>query len=701
MFFGPLILAISALQVSPSQAASRFFPALRWKERDVGEWSSIVESGPLSQIGNALWCLYYADERSTRVLNALRSVEQRDSNVEVQRIADSILCQWHVEHQPIDAETYCTPASAVSPPTLFQPPVPPSDIPGNEIEHALRSANSDECFGAASRGTLSELHLRAALREILHRYETTQDRNDLDAMPKARAMLEWARSYAGSAFGELISDEGTAELERDGANGPRLLALLKLLGAESAAARGALPLLSKLHGHGGEIGNLARSQLFRLWYGSASDRADDWSIHRFVIPHVESDPNVSTSVATVMGAELDRLCKTGGPMLEDLERLHVLCLRHVALADRCRPRLVELMSREDDVGLEALRILTHVDSPDRIVRERYLATMRAWSAFDDASMKRLPCWKHHDRETLAAFERVFDRVNDKLLLCGSLQFAGLLDADTQPIVRKLFDSLEGSSGGAWAWLECSGFRGSMVPSDSKDRTLRVNQLAIEIATLRDSGRDFAKAESNLSAVLALEYDRDGGGGYDDYVQWGFFHALSLKLRSPEIVDVAIHYVELGDFAAGFGTHYDAATAFLESTPMSEAQQVRLRAALPRINAPENQWHGVNIVDASHAGRPLGRVSLEDVPALRCMLYRGNMHALDELARCTPLIARDEAYLHAMLERAPQEQRLWALRLVQTYRLDGPALRDSVRRSASDPDYDVRESAKRLVSERGW
>ena len=58
----------------------------------------------------------------------------------------------------------------------------------------------------------------------------------------------------------------------------------------------------------------------------------------------------------------------------------------------------------------------------------------------ETSIARLPCWKHHDAETLAAFDRVFDRANDKHSLCGSLRFAGLLDADAQPIVRKLFDS---------------------------------------------------------------------------------------------------------------------------------------------------------------------------------------------------------------------------------------------------------------------
>jgi hypothetical protein len=498
----------------------------------------------------------------------------------------------------------------------------------------------------------------------------------------------------------MISDEASTELARESPDETAVLARLSLLSLNEALARGALPALSTLYFRSGRLGETARTLLRGTWYGHSPRGAADYYLHTSVAPYPETDARVGPAVAAVMGRELERLCANNGLSVEELERYHVLCLRHAPLAQRCTAPLLELVEREDDIGLEALRILAHLGSSEPIVRARYLSTMHAWTAFDEQSIARLPCWKHHDAETLAAFERVFDQVPDKWLFRGALKFSGLLDADTVPVVRKYFDSL-GEVGPAWAWVESDGFRGDVERSSSNNRTLRVNWLAVEIATLRDHGLDFSKPENDLAAVLNLEYDRTGGGGYDDYVQWGFFHALSLKLRSPAILDVAIHYVELGNFPIGFGTHYDAATAFLEQAELSEPQQVRLNAALAPFSAGGDEWRGINIVDATHGGRPVGRVSLESVPKLRDLLYGGNVRALEELTRTTPLVPRDEEYLRAMLERAPQAQRLWAIKLVETNRLDSSSLRDAVRRRSSDADYEVREFARNLILERGW
>src|SRR3954462_10590278 len=103
MFLAPLLLALAVAQVPPSESSPQFYPALRWKQHDVDHWLSIVENGRLSELAEALWCLYYADDRSARILDALRSVEKQSPNAVVRRIADPILCQGQVDHEQIDS----------------------------------------------------------------------------------------------------------------------------------------------------------------------------------------------------------------------------------------------------------------------------------------------------------------------------------------------------------------------------------------------------------------------------------------------------------------------------------------------------------------------------------------------------------------------------------------------------------------------
>jgi hypothetical protein len=129
---------------------------LHWAQKDVSEWLSIVRRGG-RDVREALWCLFYADERSPRVLDALREIEKSSTNDEARRIADAILCHWRAEHEAMGAAAYRAPRSAVAPNALFPPPVHPAELADDALESALRSESIDESSSAAIAWILSDL----------------------------------------------------------------------------------------------------------------------------------------------------------------------------------------------------------------------------------------------------------------------------------------------------------------------------------------------------------------------------------------------------------------------------------------------------------------------------------------------------------------------------------------------------------------
>jgi hypothetical protein len=316
-----------------------------------------------------------------------------------------------------------------------------------------------------------------------------------------------------------------------------------------------------------------------------------------------------------------------------------------------------------------------------------------------------------DEETLAVLLDLVTRAESVAPLADKLRFLGLTDAVRSPVARRFLDRIESGS-----WLVSQGFRGLVdeplelpealasnepVLEIMSARAQRMNRLALNCATRKDRGEDITADEAAIVEMLELDYPYGGGGGYHDYVQWGYFHAQTLGLRSDRLARSALRHIRT-EFPMGeaFSTHADAARAFLEASDLSVALQVEVERQI-RYRAPEPGPRGVNIVHPLHGGRSTGIVSVQRTPAIRKAVYGGNVWAIDELSRCTRLIDRDLDYLEAALARAPAWTRLWLLTVIERDALDVPRVREAVRGRLADVDDEVRRRAQDLIDSAGW
>ena len=340
------------------------------------------------------------------------------------------------------------------------------------------------------------------------------------------------------------------------------------------------------------------------------------------------------------------------------------------------PRLIEIL--RETKKPRVLRSLCLLGAEDEFVRERYLETMRSEEVRSGGKIDLLPYWKHHDEETLAAFERVFSRA-DKLALMHHLVFAGLLDSAEHDIVRRFFEAMEEQPGDRWDHLRAWGFRHVAIPSLDEPKVMRANKLGLSIATLKARGEDYAECASALAELLWSGYDRRGADGWGDYYGYGFRHALDLGLSGTEFVEAALILLES---ERPFFSHVDHARELLSGAELTEEQAARA-VALP-------VWSG--------GPMPVG---LRGIPHMRRELYRGNTEWLDELCALTPLIPRDEEYLLVLLQRGRLDQRLRMLEVIRDEELDSPKIRAAVIERTRDCDHRVRELATTIVVERDW
>ncbi len=338
------------------------------------------------------------------------------------------------------------------------------------------------------------------------------------------------------------------------------------------------------------------------------------------------------------------------------------------------PRLIEIL--RETRKPRVLRLLCLLGVEDEFVRERYLETMSNEVVVAGGKIDLLPYWKHHDEETLAAFERVFSRA-DKLALVHHLVFAGLLDSSEHAIVRRFFEAMEEEPGDRWAHHRAWGFRHVAIPSPDEPKVMQANKLGLSIATRRARGEDYSGCASALAELLQSGYDRRGAGGWGDYYGYGFGHALALDLRGPEFVEAALILLKS---ERPFWSHVDHARELLSGAELT-AEQAARAAALP-------VWSG--------GPMPVG---LRGIPHMRQELYRGNTEWLDELCALTPLIPRDEEYLLVLLQRGRPGQRLRMLEVIRDEELDSPRIRAAVIERTRDRDHRVRELAEAIGAQR--
>jgi len=487
---------------------------------------------------------------------------------------------------------------------------------------------------------------------------------------KLEPLLEPERS-AGEAIGAELA-AATSDAER--------LSLLKTLRHVSSDSReGALDEVAALVERRDAVGEAAREWLLAT-YGIGPYFAErDARLHSFLRREPITDPVAQRRLLRVARWLLDDRVEES-PEVPDWDSLDLagLCaLRSEVVREVVAPRLVEILRETGEPRV--FRMLCHLGVDDPLVRERYLATMRGWNLATGWNLELLPCWKHHDEETLAAFDRVFSAAPDPLALVDRLVFAGLTDAREHDLVRRFFERIEEAPAGSWYAL-VGRFRHVVRPEPDEPKIRQVNELGLTIATLQARGEDYAEPARRLAAILQCEYDWRGGGGSGDWLQAGFWHAKELGLRGPEFAEAALRVLERSEHP--LFNHLELAAELLAEATLTPEQAARLAALPPDRGGP---W-------------PTG---LRRIPFLREALYRGETQWLAELCALTPLIPRDEAYLLVLVERGEDDQRRAMLELVREHDLDSPAIRAAVASRTHDCDRRIRELAAEIVTEGKW
>lgn len=652
-----MLASIVAAFVSVAQA-QEFVPALQHGSRSVAQWIEELQHG--AQPLDAVWSLYYADERSAAVIAALKDALAPSRTPECRMAADTILCQWHVQHELLPAEVYSGGATIGDYAKRFEPP---------------------EELAQGERGKL--------LQHLVHNEDAAQALQHLLDVPLA---TEWAAAFAGSswfdALGErLAQSESLEKALASHADWENQIA------KHGAGATAAIPWLARILARGGAEAEFAHRLIGPLtgWQCRSPDQPPDpYYLLNRAIPRTEEfvDPLVEQHLLDEAARALE--AKPLSP--ETTLWLHAVALANPRVAELCRQRLPDRLGAAVEPASDILRLLTHVESNDPRVHAAYVRTLRDWNESDSAGLEAVPFWRKHDDETRTALRELILRATKPAALDVQLCFAGEVDAASSELARIYLERTRGTS----PWLVSEGFRGKIEVDKQLSLAQQVNQIALNIAGKQAHGEEFADDEQQLVAILERPYDKGGAGGYDDQVQWGFFHAQQLGLHSRALVRVALHYIKIGDTLEGYSTHSDAAGPYLESIPLEIEDHLALRKLRPPDRA-EPQWRGIDLAESRFGGEPVTKLSLEDVPRWRRKLFSGEPHFLANLLRVTPLTEREEPYLVTLLERGSVEQRVWALGVVEEHHLDSPGVRTSIQRLAEhDLDAGVRRSAARIA-----
>lgn len=690
-----LLLAL-ALQVPSSEA--EFVPVLHHGRKTTKEWLAELDASRGSST-RAVWALHYSGDRSIAVVQGLVRWAKESKDLPTRRAIDTLLVDWKAALPDLGAAQYAGTDGYVAAMEVLPAPDPLANVATADLFERLDSDDVREAAVTSAALLRRREHVDAALVALLH-VRVEEERRfpepPLD-LGTPEGLRKWCQRHAGSAWVRALA----GALERADGDEQRL-AFLRAMKDQYAHMEHAARALEPLLGSTGEVGELAKELWHRAvkWYGhdDVATGEGEWALHR-AMEHDELGEAAEASLDRVMGARLERALERDELQRELLYEVHPLALRSKPLAERCKRLLDPLIDRDDAVGLEALRILCHLRITTAHTKQCYLERLAAWGASGGPTLLALPCWPEHDSETLAAFTRVVEGARNGSVPAETFRFAGLLDAAQHPIVQKLLDAC--TPGGLY-WMIGQGFRGRVAVGEDWLPEQKINALAMNLATAAAHGEETAQLEAEFASVLGRPYDRDGAGGYSDYVQWGFFHARTLVLRSPAVVELALKYAGQAGYSTeyAFSTHTDAAIAYLDTAELTLEDEVRVQRLLP-YHAGGPGWMGINIVNPKDGGITRRRTAIELVPAMRLALYGGNVRALADLLAVTKATERDLDYLVAALDRGAAWDRASALDLVDDHALDGPRVVAAVKRACDDVAVEVALVARRIRAARGW
>ncbi len=697
------ILSASALQAGEKKVEDLFLPAFEYQSRTSAEWlDAFVRSG--GEDSDALFCVFYWDDRSEPVLAALRScLLAPGTSAGARRNIETVLSHWQVEYElppALPPPPQPAPRDGMYYPSRrpFVPPLPllEGDDPSllallRQAEDPLRRARAAITLVCRQRHVeeVIPLLVRAVFDQTKGTWRGQVFSRSNGEVPETEALghalifcMDFAGSAADQALAGLLGDEQSEEA--------LVLFVLRQVGSSSVALPEVyLPVLPDLAARTGKTGRwalrrallLGLGQRWSRYFADLTDQANRWAVGS----RSQDDPPTPEAgmlMARVTAAFLSAALQ-GSVQFDPRDAWLFLepGLRDETVRGEVIAGLLPFLDRDGD---DVFRVLCHLGADAPEMKERYLQVLEAWSDLSGEGLERLPCLHQHDQETLSALTALFERAEEKRPFLWPLAAAGLLDDEMSDLGRRTLAAMDAHHPHGWWDVHRLGCRCAPEVHPTDDPAVQVNKLALAIRTLRDRGQDATAQASRLMALLSENEEPQGDFGYSDPFVLGAARIAELGIATSEFLDWAVEYL-LHQNTYHFAEVADMVACF----PLNRRQQAILCHATEDDPFGEQSRVGLLAVQ--------GVVSIECADWIREHLERSfNLEIIDLLLDITRPTAAERDLLARAITGGIAGDRARALHIVEKHGVDAAEIVAAVTHAQADCDACVRRAAGKAL-----
>ncbi|MBI4881679.1 MAG: hypothetical protein HY812_18760 [Planctomycetes bacterium] len=728
------VLSAPVLQAGEDRAANLFLPAFEYRNRPVSEWLDVFLRSHGNDSG-ALFCVFYWDDRSEPVLEALKGrLSSPRTSREAKRNIEAVLNHWQVEYEappePPPAPWQTHPGAFYPlPDEAFTPPLPLLEGDDDALLALLREdGDPKQRVRAAVTLVWRQRHVEEVVPLLVRAlfeqtggswrlwWQYAEDSGSPETRALAHALIfciEFAGSAADQALAKMLGDQGTVE--------PLRLFVLRRLGTSSVALPELYtPVLADLAARPGETGQMALAWalvlglgwLYAPYVAAFLEEADSWDLldlplgWAWIHSGAECLGEREGFALSLSGRE-DQASPEAAALMARAVAAFLGAARQDAVAfdpqdawlffepgrrdESVRKEVIAgLLPFLDRDGDDVLRVLCALGAEQPAVRECYLRVLEGWSDFSADGIERVPCLKHHDEETLAALTAVFERTEEKWPFLWATAAAGLLDDPESEVGQRTLAALDQLPPERWHDVYMMGC--CLVPEvhPTDDPIVQVNKLALAIRTQQQRGEDAQEHIAKLLALLSQNDEPPGWcGPWDEFVV-GPIRVAELGIATPEFLDWAVDFL-LDDMSY----HRDYVANMVAHFPLNRRQQAILCQA--------DHYFG-GIADYVPALAAQGQASLERVGRIRELMQadfpgpfdctrRIDFDILEAVLDITRPTAAERGILARAITGGIAKDRARALAMVAEHGLDAPEIVAAVTEALQDCDATVRRAAQ--------
>lgn len=707
-----VVLGALGLAATRARAGEPFLPYFECLGATLDEWLSRFEdSGGRSS--QALWCVFYRDDGSERVREALRRWHRESVDERVRKEVLTILTHWGeaVEEAPALEDAALPVPGPLQYALATRPFAPPfAPLEGDAVGLRAALTGSDRIARARAALTLmrSPEDVSAVIRTlVLALREETRGTWRGRVVPSSEPWvnapeltghaLEWCVEYAGDAADAALA----AIIEDRGVDDELRLFILRQVPFSRHASAGVVgdALLGVVEADGGKMGRNALARLLQMASPQRSGDRDDrphvsnWFLFSDRAQQPLADPVLEAVLGRAIGARLRVELGREELSAEFVDEALAIARRSARVREAVLPVLAPALEREGaprDAILYALVSLGEHGAAVRNADVRRLDSMQRPSSED---LQVVPCLAKHDAETVAALARLAARLDHRRLLAHPLLIGGLLHPEGPTLGREFLAECDVDGGYTWTLLYDLGLRGEPALQDGDAPLARLMKLAITVRTSRERG---VAAERETAALLDAMRACVDGQGYG--ARWHDVHGEAFRvvgelgIATPESLNWSLEYLR-----TSLGVHLGAAAEMLTHFRLDRRQQAllcQLRDAFGSIRPYLEvlACQGASSLERVAEIRALFAHPLRDA---RTLAPRIDLDVLDAVLRITRPTVRERAWLAAAIEGGVCSDRARALAIVGARGVDTPEIRAAVERAASDVDSKVRAAAERV------